>query len=73
MKLLVNDKELANYLTTLIDFSHIFKELKMPETQTAEAIAYALTEKEKGKGKWQKKKHKIKDINETIREITKAF
>lgn len=61
MKLLVNDKELANYLTNLIDFGDIISEVPCPETQTAEAVAYALVEREKGMGKWQKKKHKIKD------------
>lgn len=61
MKLLLNDKEIANYLTTLIDFSEIVSDVTFPETQTAEAIGYALAEKEKGAGKWHKKKHKIKD------------
>jgi hypothetical protein len=61
MKLLVNDKELANYLTSLIDLRNFIKEVPFLEVQTTEAISYALTEKNKGMGKWNKKKHKIKD------------
>ena len=61
MKLLINDKEIANYLTSLIDFSKYGQEISLKEKNVSEAVAYALVEKEKGKGKWQKKKHKIKD------------
>lgn len=61
MKLLINEKEIANYLTSLIDLRDCIKDVPFPEHNKAEAIAYALTEKEKGKGKWDKKKHKIKD------------
>lgn len=61
MKLLINDKEIANYLTSLFDFLKYGQEIQLKDTNLAEAVAYALTEKEKGKGKWQKKKLKIKD------------
>lgn len=61
MKLLINEKEISNYLTSLLDIRDCIKDVPFPEHNRAEAIAYALTEKEKGKGKWQKKKHKIKD------------
>jgi hypothetical protein len=61
MKLLLNDKEIANYLSELIDFSSAASDVPFIETQTSEAVAYAIAEKEKGQGKWQKKKHKIKD------------
>lgn len=61
MKLLVNDKEIANYLTSLIDFSDVGDEVPYLQDQLNEAIVYAVEEKSKGKGKWDKKKHKIKD------------
>lgn len=61
MKLLANDKEIANYLTSLIDFSEYGKEISLEEKNVSEAVAYAIVEKQKGKGKWQKKRLKIKD------------
>lgn len=61
MKLLVNDKEIANYLTSLIDFKDIQHEVPYLQPVLNEAIAYAVEEKGKGRGKWQKKKEKIKD------------
>jgi hypothetical protein len=61
MKLLLNDKEIANYLAGLIDFSAVAHKVPFIETQTSEAVGYTIVEISKGKGKWQKKKHKIKD------------
>ena len=61
MKLLVNDKEIANYLASLLEFKNIHLEVRYDQNHINEAITYAVGEKEKGKGKWQKKKLKIKD------------
>lgn len=61
MKLLVNDKEIINYLCSLLDYSYIIDMVDYPHHNTDDAVQYALGEKNKGIGKWNKKKHKIKD------------
>jgi hypothetical protein len=60
MKLLLNDKEIANYLTNLVKIE-IDETIKIEDKNVYEAVDYALAEKAKGMGKWNKKKHKIKD------------
>lgn len=47
MKLLINDKEIASYIISLIDLKKKVEHLKVPETKTAEAIAWALLRKNK--------------------------
>lgn len=61
MKLLINEKEISNYLVSLIDIKKYVEDITIPETFTSEALGYALVEKEKGITNWKKKKHKIKD------------
>jgi hypothetical protein len=47
MKLLINDKELANYLISLIDFKKDVIHINLESTNTEEAIAWALVKKNK--------------------------
>ena len=61
MKLLVNDKELANYLTSLIDIREFINDIPYPNTHVTDAMGYALVERRKGVDNWRKKKDKIKD------------
>lgn len=71
MKLLINDKEIAHFLLSLIDYTDELKTIKLPEDETALAINYVLDLKHrplKGK-KFNLSKHrqKIKDrINRAV-------
>jgi hypothetical protein len=47
MKLLVNDKEIALYLNSLLDPTVCIKDIQLPENKTAEAIGWALHRKNK--------------------------
>jgi hypothetical protein len=72
MKLLVNDKELANYLATLVDITRPVLEIPLNDFQTAEAIHYARLEIENGK-LW-KKKYKIKEkIKSAVERDTREY
>ena len=61
MKLLISDKEIAIYLTNLINYVNAIEKSSMPDTNTLEALEYARAERKKGVGKWKKKRKKIKD------------
>lgn len=47
MKLLINDKEIASYLISLIDLKKQVEQLEISEKATADAIAWALLRKDK--------------------------
>lgn len=47
MKLLVNDKEIAFYLNSLLDPSSCIQGIELSESRTADAISWALTRKNK--------------------------
>jgi hypothetical protein len=53
MKLLINDKEISQYLITEIKNFKGIEDVSVPETRTAEAILWSLERKEK--------LHKFKD------------
>lgn len=65
MKLLINDKEIAYFLLSLVDHTESLKDIKMPENETALAINYVLELTHRPlKGKkfnLSKHKQKIKD------------
>lgn len=61
MKLLVNDKEIVNYLVSLIDFQSLYRDVPYNKTHLTEAINYAVEEKSGDPRKLEKKKQKIKD------------
>jgi hypothetical protein len=81
MKLLVNDKELAYYLISLIDLKELCREIKVDESngsKTAEAVAFILEKKNHHKYDLEKFKNKFKkkiyggvtsDLNTWQREI----
>jgi hypothetical protein len=72
MKLIVNDKEIANYLTTLVDVSKSIPEIQLNDFQTAEALHYARTEIRNGK--FRKKKSKIKEkIKSAVERDTREY
>ncbi len=50
MKILLNDKEVSNYLASLIDIYEHVSKIKVPETNTSEAVGWTLDRKAKGKG-----------------------
>jgi hypothetical protein len=61
MKLLINDKELTNYLISLIDFYKDLQNIKLQEKNTSEAIAWACLKKGKTGYVPEKFNNKIKD------------
>ena len=81
MKLLVNDKELAHYLISLIDLKEMCREIKVDEStssKTAEAVTFILEKKNHHKYDLEKFKNKFKkkiyggvtsDLNSWRREI----
>jgi len=77
MKLLVNDKEIAKYLVSLIDFQSLYKDVPYHKPHLTEAINYAVEEKSGDPRKLQKKKQKIKDkiisgVTRDLREYLRA-
>ena len=85
MKLLVNDKELAHYLISLIDLKEMCREIKVDESnssKTAEAVAFILAKKnhhkydvEKFRNKFKKKIHGgvASDLNNWQKEINNVL
>jgi len=60
MKLLVNDKELANYLCILIDIEDQCSHIKMDESNVAQSIGYILEKKNYPKFNIEKHRDKFK-------------
>ncbi len=69
MKLLVNDKELANFLISKLDLMSICKDIQLNETNTAEAIAFVLDKQTHPKYNIEKFKDKFKQ--KIYRSVTK--
>lgn len=57
MKLLINDKEIANFLLSLLDYGKFVKDIELKEYRTSEAIIWWLTKKNSDGEKWNHKKH----------------
>jgi hypothetical protein len=61
MKLLVNDKELAHYLISLIDLKDHCDHIELNETQTAEAVQFIIERRDHHKFDIEKFRDKFKD------------
>lgn len=78
MKLLVNDKELANYLILLLDLRAICSKIEMTDLNTNEAIAGVMAKREKSNFNLDKFRAKLKqklyrgvskDLNNWVKKI----
>lgn len=57
MKLLFNDKELAQFLLSLIDYNRFIKDIELKEEHTMETVVWWLHKKTEDGKKWNAKKH----------------
>lgn len=72
MKLIVNNREIAKYLVTLVDVSKSVPEIPLNDFRTAETLHNARIEIRKGK--FQKKKFKIKEkIKLAVEQDTREY
>ncbi len=68
MKLLLNNKEIAHFLLSLIDHYPAVKDVSMPDTEVNEVITYIVIEKNKKKFNLLRMKKKFKDrIDRAVR------
>lgn len=74
MKLLLNNKEIAHFLLSLIDHGHAVKDLPMPDTEVNEVITYIVIEKNKKKFDLLRMKKKFKDrIDRAVRKDLSTY
>lgn len=71
IKLLLNNKEIANFLVSKIDFMQCIEEIEFSTPKTAEAIKYIKENLIKRKGKKLDKAFKIKYKNKIIKGVTR--
>jgi len=67
MKLLINDKEIAYFLSGLIDYRSLINQIEMNETHTAEALGWAL--EKKGEDAFVPRKFSEKTIEKITRGV----
>jgi len=71
MKLLINDKEIAQFLATLLAYQSILKEIDITESYTSEAIGWALVKR--GDELFIPKKFAQKTVEKITKGVAKDF
>jgi hypothetical protein len=69
MKLLINDKEIAQFLSTLLNYNFVLKEIEINQVHTADALHWAL--EKKGNDVFIPKKYSAKAVEKITRGVKK--